>query len=472
MFTCYALKNKLSEHTAYYLNLSRAVLGEMNEALTPTKKLVKKYPHNIEYLKLLGSIQHTLHQYEQAITTFKRALKINDADVQTLSNIASAYKENKRLDKAETFFKKSLSIQPNQANTLTNYGLLLQTNGRPDDAIKMHQKAIQLEPENYTTLYNLAYALNDSRKHDESLQIYLKIINAYPNHVKALCDIANVFGQLQQYEQALPYLQHAMNIEPDDIEVHLNFGHIHRLMKNTEMAVASYNEVLRIDHNHQSAKYFIAMMKGDDSITKSPYDYVQTVFDTYADNFDDHLTSKLQYKTPELIAEMVKKLYGTAGKYKILDLGCGTGLACHHLQGLSEYMVGVDLSPKMIKKAEERKIYDQLVVSGIDEYFDKYDYDPNIVISADVFVYIGDISNIFSAVSKSMQSNGIFIFSIESTDTDDSFMLKESGRFGHNDKYIQTLADKNNFRIVEALNTVLRTEAGKPINGQIFLLKK
>jgi len=173
-----------------------------------------------------------------------------------------------------------------------------------------------------------------------------------------------------------------------------------------------------------------------------------------------------------LIGDMVKKYSDPLQKYKILDLGCGTGLAGIYLDDISVHMVGIDLSSKMLKKAEERNIYNELVVSGIEQYFETHDFQPDIVVSADVFVYIGDISNIFEYVSQSIQPGGFFVFSTEDTKDVDNFLLKDSGRFAHNENYIRMLAKNNEFSLLENQKTILRYEANEPIHGQVYLLKK
>ena len=82
-----------------------------------------------------------------------------------------------------------------------------------------------------------------------------------------------------------------------------------------------------------------------------------------------------------------------------------------------------------------------MFVSGIEQYFETHDFQPHIIVSADVFVYIGDISKIFNAASKSLLEEGIFVFSTEDTMDTEQFILKDSGRFAHNETYLQSLPD-------------------------------
>ena len=466
----YTKNNKAGEYVSYYLSLSRAILGEFNEALNSAIKLVKTHEKNIEYLKLLGGIYHGLQQYGLAIKMFERALKINDRDFQALSNLANSLKETHQYADAESYYKKSLSIQANQPDALTNYGLLMQVNAQLDEAINLHKKALQLAPAHTIALYNLAYALDEKGENETSLHIYYKVIELVPHHIRALCDIARILSKMEQAEKALPYLQLAMEINPNDEHIHLNFGIVHRTMGNFDLAEYSFNETTRINPKNQTAAYLLACMKGDNSITSSPVNYVQELFDGYAETFDAQLIGKLHYKVPELIGGMVKKHTDATQKYRILDLGCGTGLVGTYINDISDYMVGIDLAPKMLKKAEERNIYNQLVLSGIDEYFETHDYRPDIVTSADVFIYIGDLSGIFSAVANSIRPGGFFVFSTEDNPDCMNFELRDSGRYAQSEAYIRQLAEEYKFAILENAKIVVRLESNKPIHGQIYVL--
>lgn len=465
-------KNKPNHQTVYMLTLCRAVLGETQEAQGTAEKLVKAHPNNIEYLKLLGSIYHELHLYDNAITTFTSALNINNKDFQTLSNMASSLKEINNLDDAEKYYKRSLAIQPNQPDTLTNYGLLLQNNAQLSKAIEHHNKSLQLSPNNPHALYNLAHVLSETGDKPSALSVYNKVINLIPNHVRALCDAAHLHLLNKNYDDAISCLERAIAAAPDDEDTHIAFANLHRIMKNFDLAKASFDEVFRINPNHEIAKYYLATFNNDSDVTSSPEEYVKELFDTYAETFDDQLIGKLKYKTPVLIGEMVHKHLDTDKKHNILDLGCGTGLAGVYLKDISENMVGVDLSPKMLKKAKERNLYNELVASGIEQYYETHDFKPSIVVSADVFVYIGDISAIFTHTSNAMQKDGLFVFSTEDTDTTNEFLLRDSGRFAHNEKYIQSLANANQFTLIDKEKTILRYDNDEPIYGQVYLLKK
>src|SRR4029077_18883888 len=90
--------------------------------------------------------------------------------------------------------------------------------------------------------------------------------------------------------------------------------------------------------------------------------HVRTLFDQYAPRFDRALED-LGYRAPALLRDAVTAhgtRFGT-----MLDLGCGTGLAGAALRPQVDWLVGVDLSPKMIEEARRKGVYDRLAVGDI-----------------------------------------------------------------------------------------------------------
>lgn len=50
---------------------------------------------------------------------------------------------------------------------------------------------------------------------------------------------------------------------------------------------------------------------------------------------------------------------------RCLDLGCGTGLSGEAVSTICSYIVGVDLSPAMVRRAREKRVYSRLLVGDV-----------------------------------------------------------------------------------------------------------
>ena len=52
----------------------------------------------------------------------------------------------------------------------------------------------------------------------------------------------------------------------------------------------------------------------------------------------------------------------------VLDAGAGTGLCGESLRTYARKLVGIDLSARMLEKAKDRAVYDELVVAELTAY--------------------------------------------------------------------------------------------------------
>jgi predicted TPR repeat methyltransferase len=138
----------------------------------------------------------------------------------------------------------------------------------------------------------------------------------------------------------------------------------------------------------------------------------------------------------------------------------------------SHHMKGIDISPGMIRASMQRGIYNDLEENEILAALVKHQNDTDVMVSADVFVYVGDLESVFLAVTSALKENGLFLFSVESHEGDENFKLPVTARFTHSKKYIQELAKRRGLELLECKDTVIRTESGSPVDGFLVALKK
>src|SRR4029077_10060116 len=129
------------------------------------------------------------------------------------------------------------------------------------------------------------------------------------------------------------------------------------------------------------------------------------LFDDYADRFDTHLVGILRYRAPHAILAALQDVCADRPPRfaHALDLGCGTGLMGEAIRPFAERLDGVDLSPLMLAKARAKLVYDRLAEAEIvafvrgspDRAFD-------LVLAADVLVYVADLAPVFSEVARTL----------------------------------------------------------------------
>lgn len=113
-------------------------------------------------------------------------------------------------------------------------------------------------------------------------------------------------------------------------------------------------------------------------------------------------------------SELEKVLPEFTGK-KVLDLGCGYGWHClYAAQNGAEYVLGTDISEKMLLAAEEKNGHEKIEYqcSAMEDLqFSDGAFD--IVISSLAFHYIKDFEALVSNISKWITPKGYFVFSVE-----------------------------------------------------------
>ena len=235
-------------------------------------------------------------------------------------------------------------------------------------------------------------------------------------------------------------------------------------------------EKLPADHPlTASARFWLATRTDGAVVDRCPKNYIIDLYSTFAARFDDLLVGKLNYDTPRKLRHLVDSTnVACSRKWRLgADLGCGTGLSGEAFRDCVETLVGVDLSPEMIGRAKIRGCYETLVVGDVTSILgneDEYD----LLFASDVFVYIGDLTDIFKDVRNALTMEGIFAFSTEclAETFDYPFKLHTCARFAHKQSYIESLGTEMGYKMLSTEKTTIRKNGGKDVEGMLFVMEK
>ena len=147
------------------------------------------------------------------------------------------------------------------------------------------------------------------------------------------------------------------------------------------------------------------------------------------------------------------------------------GLVGAAFSTLANRLDGVDLSTGMLAKARERGIYTDLIEKDVCHALEKLNHSYDLILSADVFIYIGDLDEVFSLATKRMHGGSLFAFSIEVIEGDKNYCLDYTGRYRQSLDYIQRLAQAYGLENVHCAPVIVRTENDKPVGGYIVVLR-
>ncbi|MDQ0208737.1 class I SAM-dependent methyltransferase [Alkalicoccobacillus murimartini] len=112
---------------------------------------------------------------------------------------------------------------------------------------------------------------------------------------------------------------------------------------------------------------------------------------------------------------VLKKLIPNLNKKRVLDLGCGYGWHCEYAAtNGADSVIGVDISKKMLEKAEEVNAFD--TVSYINRAIEDIDFPEqsfDFVISSLALHYVKDYRDVVKHVYHQLSPGGSFLFSVE-----------------------------------------------------------
>ena len=353
--------------------------------------------------------------------------------------------ESGQLSLAETCFAKALELAPERPSVLLNLGVVKAALGQTTDAIDLLLRAAKLEPEIIETWVHLGATYAETGQFPLALEALDRALALQPQTLIALRHKASVLRELGRWSESA--------------------------------------QCLKLLHQHGGGDDFTrymldAVLHAEIGWTQEPpappAGYVANLFDRYADDFSSHL-SQLDYRAPDILVKAAMGCLSHPWPH-VLDLGCGTGLVGQCLQGNSLRVEGVDLSPGMVSRALESGHYSRVWQADIHDAMeqaylagDRYD----LIVSADVFIYVGALERAFQLASQVLRTAGGLAFSLEEwAEGPEEYVLRPSLRYAHSLAYIQRLASNHGFQILRADRDLLRHDHGKAISGLFCVLQK
>ncbi|QLP96269.1 MAG: methyltransferase domain-containing protein [Rhodoblastus sp.] len=199
--------------------------------------------------------------------------------------------------------------------------------------------------------------------------------------------------------------------------------------------------------------------------------YVRRLFDDYASRFDAHLTGALAYRGPALL-RAAALADGPRRFRRALDLGCGTGLSGEAFRDVVDRLEGCDLSSAMIAQARAKGCYDALETDGLTGFLERRaDAGCDLVLAADVFVYLGDLAPVFAASARALAPGGLFAFTTQAIPDGEGWRLLDDLRFGHSADWVAGALAKAGFSArVEVAST--RRDRGVDVPGLLVTARR
>lgn len=407
--------------------------GHLDVAEELYRQLLKVAPEHPDVLHYAGLLAHQQKKYDDAIALIEHSLAVEPDRADCYSNLGIIFRAQGRLDEAIAAYERAIALNPKLANAYNNLGVLLRAADKPEEAEAAYRQAIEVDPEHVESYHNLGVLLAAQRRTKEAVLCYCKVTTLNAKHREARRLLGMAYCTLGEVDKAIEIYEAWLAEEPD-------------------------NPVPR---------HMLAACSRKDVPLRAADAYVEKSFDDFASSFDAKL-AQLSYRAPQIVAALLADTGADASKsLDILDVGCGTGLCGPLLIGYARRLVGVDLSAKMLERAQERQVYDELVKSELTAYLRACEAMFDVVVSADTLVYFGALDEVARAAARALRPGGWFIFTVEevvNAAAGEDYLIAHHGRYQHTQHYLERTLIAAGLR-PSIVRAELRMESGVPVAG-------
>lgn len=436
---------------------------------------------------------------------------------------------------AESHLLASLAHLPGRASPLVNLAVARLRLGRPAEALPPLDAALAADPAQADAWCHRAQAGSELGRTAEALGDLARAQALAPLPPAARCLQATLLNRQGRHAKALAVLQALLAEHPLLADAELLRGQTLQSLGRADEALTAYRAAAAADPGlpdawlHQGLlladtgqaeaahaalqraraagadaallDYLSAPLTGRAAPPVAPTLYLRLLFDPYAESFDAHLVQQLQYRGHVAVVAAARAAVapvdapagapagapddaqaraqaGVPAGLRALDLGCGSGLCGPLLRPWVQRLEGVDLSPTMVRLAQARGCYEAVHEAELLQHLRAQPTGSvDVVVAADVFIYLGDLGPVFAEVARVLAPGGCFAFSVEQAAEGEApgpaaaYVLRRSLRYAHTPAGLRANAAAHGLRVHGAEAVVLRQEQQQPVPGCVMVLR-
>lgn len=272
-------------------------------------------------------------------------------------------------------------------------------------------------------------------------------------------------------------LTQALEIAPRWAAGWFALGETEQARGATEAAAAAFRQAIACDPDDAlGAGLMLARLGLNPAVSAMSTGYVTALYDDYAPRFERSLREGLTYRGPEMLRDAVARACAASGRIphfgRMIDLGCGTGLAGEVFAPLCGQIDGVDLSVRMVEQARRKGVYRSLTVDDLRSFLaERVDASADLVVAADVFIYCADLAPIVTDIGRVLSPGGLCAFTVETHDGE-GVILGQALRYAHGEAAARAALAEAGLAPVVFEPAAIRQEAGRPVPGWAVVAAK
>jgi tetratricopeptide (TPR) repeat protein len=209
------------------LGAAYASVGDVDGALGAYEEVLRRRPKNTVALKVAADLYRGKGEPDKAAAYYEKLRRMAPDDPRPWFLLGASYYAAGKLDAAERMFTEGARFPGMLPDAYSNLGAIAMRKGDPKQAIWFLSRAATRRPGKAGVRYNYALALT----------------------------------AVQRYDDALREVTAATAAAPQDPEIRFFSGVVALRMGRLADAASAFQETLRLDPNHQSAKHNLALLE-------------------------------------------------------------------------------------------------------------------------------------------------------------------------------------------------------------------
>lgn len=342
----------------------------------------------------------------------------------------------------ELAYRKAIDFDASYRKPWINLAVLMIEHGRLNAALELLATAYKHFADDDKLSYLRAFALRLNDDFEEAIQI-LQMIVSRSQYAEAWELLGRLLTEQDRHEEAIRHYQRWLSVKPQQ----------------------------------PIATHLLAAITGQAVPSRATAAYVTNTFDNFAETFEAALL-KLEYRGPAIIQQLLEQHIDTpevdgAPRFsRVLDAGCGTGLAGPILRDYARELVGIDLSPAMLQQAALKKVYDKLLACDLETHLKDSVGQYELIVAVDTFNYFGDLSQLLPLCLAALTKSGWLMFTLEEGPlTEDQYFLQPHGRYVHSPAYLIERLGECGLAGGTIARVVLRKEGDRNVHGLLIAIQ-
>lgn len=411
-------------------------------------------------------------QLREAAQTLNEAQKILPGDARIFMMAGLMAEKSGNVEGAFEMLRKSVAAAPGWGPGLLELALLLARQNQFAEAVEKAEEVARLEPRNLLVLAGVVDIAHRAGHAEMAVRHLRRGLELVPGDVQLRRLLARDLSDLGRHAEALEVWGGLIEQDPQDREALSGRVRTFLAMGSPAQAAADTAALRALLPDDPVVAYYDALARGE-TPPHQPVELNRALFDGMAEIYDQHIVRGLGYRLPKIVADRILERYPDR-HLNVLDLGCGTGLLGVCLGRLDGFLIGVEISQKMIEQATRHKVYDRFhTVDLNDALAATPEAQYEVLAALDVFIYTGDLTRAVPDAHRILQPAGDFWFSCElAPEEGPDLVLQANGRYAHKRSHVARVCREAGFESVDIEELDLRREAGVPVPGILVQARK